>query len=474
MTLIGEDIEPGEFTLEDEFRVAAATASASRLRRVLPFFRGDGDLLLPKLGELDAASRRRVDIGRMFEEPDGWKPMLVDFLEASECEIDALVSQPFWRTTGYELALPCGHGANRRLRRGARAVCQVPRQRHPDGEELRPGVRHAVRATPLHRRAESTWRATTGAIETAISQYLDAYSAVLNLLAEAVCRRVRYSRSSTWIRSCLSVLALMTTCSTCECRCLAHGIRSSSRSASWSSTGSTLRQRRTAGLAKQHRRLASLFERVDGFRVIPGFDADSLGLDVSFAFPTSDPGWHLAVASGAFSALAGSTFGSLRGLGEELRRSQGLRSSLYLAGTDLWSESFVRSFQRSHPSRRQLGLRVSRGLDARPVVDSCARLLGDQRARSGRLGALLPGGIHLFLEERLDERQQLPWQQPAVFVYEALEGRPLLRELSPRHSLAPTTRRGASWRGFRAGPRKASPCPGGAIEARCSPCRSWT
>ena len=39
----------------------------------------------------------------------------------------------------------------------------------------------------------------------------------------------------------------------------------------------------------------------------------------------------------------------------------------------------------------------------------------------GRLGALLPGGIHLFLEERLDERQQLPWQQPAVFVYEALQ-----------------------------------------------------
>ena len=155
--------------------------------------------------------------------------------------------------------------------------------------------------------------------------------------------------------------------------------------------------------------------------MVPGFDADGPSLDVSFAFPTSDPGWHLAVASGAFSAMAGSTFGSLRGLGHELRRSQGLRSSLYLAGTDLWSESFVHSFHRSHPSRRLLGLRVSRGLDARPVVDSCVRLLGDQRAQSGRLGALLPGGIHLFLEERLDDRQQLPWQQPGVFVYEALQ-----------------------------------------------------
>ena len=69
VTLTGEDIEPGEFTLEDEFRVATATASTSRLRRVLPFFRGDGDFVLPKLGELDAASRRRMDLGRVFEGP---------------------------------------------------------------------------------------------------------------------------------------------------------------------------------------------------------------------------------------------------------------------------------------------------------------------------------------------------------------------------------------------------------------------
>ena len=258
-------------------------------------------------------------------------------------------------------------------------------------------------------------------IETAISQYLDAYSAVLNLLRDGslspgevftfvhldsvVLERTRADDNPLDLR--MSLLGPWHPLVVAKRFMVQHWIYAAAEE--------------NGRLAKQHRRLASLFERVDGFRVVPGFDADSLGLDVSFAFPTSDPGWHLAVASGAFSALAGSTFGSLRGFGEKLRRSQGLRSSLYLAGTDLWSESFVRSFQRSHPSRRQLGLRVSRGLDARPVVDSCARLLGDQRARSGRLGALLPGGIHLFLEERLDERQQLPWQQPAVFVYEALQ-----------------------------------------------------
>ena len=257
-------------------------------------------------------------------------------------------------------------------------------------------------------------------IETAISRYLDAYSAVLNLLRDGTLSpgevfTLVYLDSVVLERSGadddvldlrISLLGPWHPLVVAKRFMVQHWIYAAAEE--------------NGRLATQHRRLASLFERVDGFRVIPGFDTESLGLGVSFAFPTSDPGWHLAVASGAFSAMVASTFGSLRGFGEKLQRSQGLRSSLYLAGTDLWSESFVRSFQRSHPSRRQLGLRVSRGLDARPVVDSCARLLVDQRARSGRLGALLPGGIHLFLEEPLDDREPLAWRQPAVFVYEAL------------------------------------------------------
>ena len=274
-------------------------------------------------------------------------------------------------------------------------------------------------------------------IETAISQYLDAYSTVLNLLRDG-----RLSPGEVFSFVHLDSVVLVRTRADDDLLDLRvsllgpwHPLVVAKRFMvqHWIYAAAEENGR----LAKQYRRLASLFERVDGFRVIPGFDVDSLGLDVSLAFPTSDPGWHLAVASGAFSALAGSRFGSLRGFGEKLRRSQGLRSSLYLAATDLWSESFVRSFQRSHPSRRQLGIRVSRGLEARPVVDSCARLLGDQRARSGRLGALLPGGIHLFLEEHLDERQQLPWQQPAVFVYEALQDAPCYDNFHPDILLLP-------------------------------------
>ena len=420
VTLSGEDIEPGEFTLEDELRVATATASTSRLRRVLPFFRGHGDFVLPKLGELDTVSRRRMDLGREFEEPDGWKPIIVDFVEAAGNENDELVCQQFWRTAGPSQAFlrdmeptDAFDEALGRYAKCRKIVIQMARSYVR--EYATPSERPLYVVAPNHVARDDV------TIETAISHYLEAFSAIITLLRDGsfspgeiftfvhldsvVLERAPADDNVLDLR--ISLLGPWHPLVVSKRFMVQHWIYAAAEG--------------KGRLAKQHRRLATLFERVDGFRVVPGFDADSLSLDVSFAFPMSDPGWHLAVASSAFSAMAGSTFGSLRDFGEKLRRSLGLRSSLYLASTDLWSERFVRSFQRSHPSRRQLGLRVSRGLDARPVVDSCARLLADHRARSGRLGALLPGGIHLFLDERLDERQQLPWQQPAVFVYEALQ-----------------------------------------------------
>ena len=420
ITLVGEDIEPGEFTLEDELRVATAT-HASRLRRVLPFFRGgDGDFVLPKLGELDAASRRRMGLGGLFEKLDGWKPVLVDFVEGTESEIDALIVKPFCRSAESSPPLITDLSPTEQFEETLANYAQcrdtvIQLARNYAQRYATPSER------PLYIIVPNYVARDDAAIETAVSQYLDAYLAVLILLRDG-----SLSPGEVFTFVHLDSVVLDRTCANDDVLDLRmsllgpwHPLVVAKRYMvqHWIYAAAEENGR----LAKQYRWLASLFERVDGFRVVPGFDADSQGPDVSLAFPTSDPGWHLAVASGAFADLAGSTFGSLRGFGEKLRRSLGLRSSLYMAGSDLWSESFVRSFHRSHPSRRQLGLRVSRGLDARPVVDTCVRLLGDHRAHSGRLGAMLPGGIHLFLEESLDERRQLPWQQPAVFVYEALE-----------------------------------------------------
>ena len=361
-----------------------------------------------------------MDLGREFEEPDGWKPVIVDFVEAAGNDNEELVSQQFWRTAGPSQAFLRDMDPTAAFSQavGRYAECRnnvIQMARRYVQEYATPSER------PLYVVAPNYVARDEVTIETAISHYLEAYSAIMNLLRDGglspgeiftlvhldsvVLERAPADDNVLDLR--ISLLGPWHPLVVSKRFMVQHWIYAAADG--------------KGHLAKQHRRLVSLFERVDGFRIVPGFDADSLSLDVSFAFPMSDPGWHLAVASSAFSAIAGSTFGSLRDFGEKLRRSLGLRSSLYFASTDLWSESFIRSFQRSHPSRQQLGLRVSRGLDARPVVDSCARLLADRRARSGRLGALLPGGIHLLLEERLEERQQLPWQKPAVYVYEALQ-----------------------------------------------------
>ncbi len=417
ITLAGEDVEPGEFTLEDELRVATALSSSPRLRRVLPFFRGEGELILPKLGDLDAASRTRMDLARHFEEASGWKPVLLDFLARNGHSSEEVCERgSYWKTTGASPAflrdLDPADAVKSAITRYAacrEAILEVVKR--CVAEYATPSER------PLYVVAPNYVARDRDAIEQTVTKYLNAYSEILSLLDAP-----GLSPGELFTLVHLDMVVLE--------RGDAGDPQLDMRVALLGPWHPLVVAKRfmvqhwlylaAVSDEKQFRQLVSLFERVDGFRVVPGFDVDGLGLDTSFAFPTSDPGWHVALTAGAFQALAGTSFGSSRGLGERLRRSLGLKSSLYLAGTELWSESFVNSFHRSHPSRRQLGLRVSRGLDARPIADSCARLLEEKDGKPGSLGALLPGGIHLFLEERLEEREPLHWQRPMVFVYEEL------------------------------------------------------
>ncbi len=421
VTLSGRGIEAGEFTLEDELRVSILLGEQSRLGRVLPFFQGCSGSALPRLADADPAIRRRSQLARVFEQEDGWKPILVDFLEAADHGPFTLEAGQCCRSAGPIQGFLSDMTPSTPFREAIklyansrRAVIDIV-QRYVQGYAGRPDQ-------PLYVVAPNFIEQQSETIETAISDYLRSYAVVVDLLQGG-------GLSQGEVFTLVHLDSVVLENSVTERTSLDLGM---SLLGPWHPLVVAKRfmvqywiwaaADQNDPLARQHRRLVSLFEYVSGFRVMPGFDADSLGVDVSFAFPTSDPGWHLAVTSWAFSSLRTSGSHSLRGVGERLRRSLGLKSSLYLADTDVWSESFVRSFQRSHPSRRHLGIRVSRDLDARLVVDACARLLVDQKERPTYLGALLPGGIHIFLEDYLGEqRQRMPWRQPTVSVYEALD-----------------------------------------------------
>ena len=100
VTVEGTGEEPGEFTLEDELRVATATSNERRLRRVFPCFSGEGDaegLVLPVLGGINTNSRRRMDLAKHFETRSGWKPVILDFL--ADGPLPDVQENAFWKAT---------------------------------------------------------------------------------------------------------------------------------------------------------------------------------------------------------------------------------------------------------------------------------------------------------------------------------------------------------------------------------------
>lgn len=437
VTLVAADSEPGEFTLEDELRVATASSQASRLRRVLPFFRGEDDLILPRLGDVDSSSRGRMALAHQFEGNSGWRPILVDLLgdnvKAEEFLITGiLTTQPAARTPAFLRDADLGNEVE-----AAIATYDSSRQRLIDSVRefvqgyTTPSERPLCVVAPIYVASQRETR------EGILAEYLRAYEDVLRLLAEP-------GLTPPEVFTLVHLDSVVLECgeATDSQRDLSvsllgpwHPLVVAKRFMvqHWLHAAAEDEDR----LAKQHRRLASLFERVDGFRVIAAFHGEDLGLDLAFAFPTSDPGWHVAVSVAAFQALPGTSVANLRGLGQRLQSCLGLRSALYLAGTELWSESFLTSFQRSHPSRQQLGLRLKRGLQARPVVDSCCSLLDRSSGAHGALSALLPGGIHLFLEDRMEEREPLSWQRPMVFIYEQLPDEDCYSNFQPDILLLP-------------------------------------
>ena len=428
IALEGKDITAGEFTLEDELRVATATSMKSRLERVLPLFCKGEDLALPRLGDIDAASRKRMELARYFEGLAGWKPVALDFLASN-------APQPqegdYWRSPAGGLQFLMHEIPS------DTALSAVRRYEESRGNLMRDAeLRRETYATPTDRPlyvVVSNYVASDeGATEQAVCGYLSAYSEVLALLCSP-----SLGAADIFLLSHLDSIVLDNSGQESEaidlkCALLGpwHPLVVAKRFLTQKSIYEIATSDASSG--KKHRGLVSLFDRLDGFRVVPGSDIDSPGLvETFFAFPTSDPGWHFALSDGGMRSLSGAGPEGLQGIGDTLRRRLGLTSSLCLADAEIWSESFLRGYHRAHPSKRQLGIRVGNGIHAKQIVDSCARMLHDPRGRATPFGDLLPGGVHLFLSDRLEDRRPLDWRRPMVHVYEQVQDEKCYEEFAP-------------------------------------------
>ena len=61
------DIEKGEFTLEDEIRIAISVGSAKRLKDLTDLFEGKSTEHYPALGKVDDSSRRRSTLANLLK-----------------------------------------------------------------------------------------------------------------------------------------------------------------------------------------------------------------------------------------------------------------------------------------------------------------------------------------------------------------------------------------------------------------------
>ena len=434
ITLEGKDISVGEFTLEDELRVATATSAKSRLERALPLFCSGEDLALPRLGDIDAASRKRMELARYFEGPAGWKPVALDFLASS---VQQTHEGDYWRAPAGGLQFLMHEVPSDTALNAVRGYEESRGKLMRDAE-----LRRKTYATPTDRPlyvVVSNYVANDeGATEQSVCEYLSAYSQVLELLCSP-----NLGNADIFLLSHLDSVVLDNSgqeSTAIDLKCALLGPWHPLVIAKRFLTQKSIYEIATSKVAseKKHRGLVSLFDRLDGFRVVPGSDIDSPGLvETFFAFPTSDPGWHFALSSGGLMSLSGAGPHGIQDIGNTLRRRLGLTSSLCLSDAEVWSESFLRGYHQAHPSKRQLGIRVGNGVHAKQIVDSCARMLHDTEGRATRFGDLLPGGVHLFLSGRLEDRRPLNWRRPMVHVYEQIQDEKCYAEFAPDILLLP-------------------------------------
>lgn len=438
ITLVGGRMRFGECTLEDEFRVAAASSGyrSARLARVQPFFQGGDNLILPQLCQPDEQSARRMALARFFESESGWKPVVVDFLHPSDWHSRDVVDDCCCRSIGIRQAFWREAQPSNRVS-AVLTKYQLSRSLVLKTAKEYVGSYRSTSERPTYVVAPIFVEESADAMASALVGYLSAYVEVLSLLHE---EPLQHHEVFTLVHLDSVVLD-------------DGGLKRSSLNLRMSLMGPwhplvvakrymvqdcilrAVQDRRPASRA--HRRLVPLFERVDAFRVVPGFSPNTGDLGISFAFPTSDPGWHVVLNGKAFEGVRLTAFRSLRGLGQQLRGAIGLQSSFYPVGSELWSDSFVKAFLRSHPSRRQLTLRVGSGLDGRQIAESCARILEEDGTDGIPLGTLVPGGIHILLKEKLNSRAPFQWEEPTIFVYEGLCDTQCFKSFNPDIMLLP-------------------------------------
>ncbi len=408
-----KDVIRGQFTLEDELRVQIAGPRDSNLQELISLFREDSNEPYRRLGKVNDQSRRRTLLANDLTSEGGWRPLVVNLLSSNLGNADLIGNYIASRgrvvAPGFNnLSMPqpaVDLLGEYRASRYQLIETILDALRHTDIKQ-----EHPVYSThPVFLHSESDIR------ENQLRAYLHAYQKVLAYVNQQ-------QPELEW--SQLFALVYLD--------CVVHWDETSLRNSfilagPWHPLVLAKRYMVQAALfrradklthreGKSFRQLVNLLKQTEGFMWLPGLHRNDRILEPLKAGPTSDPGWHLAIKQDLATIVTQSDLGSLTVLLDQINDNLGLESHLFQGYTEDIAVSSVVNFMRAYPSRRSIGIHLKRGYSANEIMFSLENLLHEEDGPSIE-GGQVPGGIHLYTEDKLEGVERIHRTDPPILMY---------------------------------------------------------
>lgn len=426
-----EDIDRGEFTLEDELRQLQVEVKKDRLGEVLKRYTGKINDAYSRLGGLTEQARRKIRFAKCFEDRDGWKPILADLLKP---------------TAG--TAESCGTFARKIDGSDASAIEAVAL---PDDAldtlrqyaEKRDAFRKVVLSTlntsgiafehpeyavfPVYLTEESSQGQD---LEHMLSNYLAAYGRLQKYLLEN-------SNRLDWEQ--IFILTYVD--------CLVQWRDDVSKNAffligPWHPLVVAKRflvQRALVMRAKrmieqndrEFHELVGLLAQTSGFHWYPCLKADYAALEPAYVTPTSDPGWHLAFKR---RVTESNRTGVLADLLEEysraIRDNLGLEAQVHLPSSGTMVGTVLSSYMRTFPSKRHVGVYFPVGFRGENEVVIADQFLHTEEGPT-HAGLQFMGGLNLIFSDTPSIPEDVSWTKPPLRVFRYEDQKKCLEEQHP-------------------------------------------
>jgi len=422
------DIEKGEYTLEDEIRIAISGGSEKRLKDLTDLFEGKSTEPYPALGQIDDSSRRRSTLAQFMTNPRGWRPLLTNLLVPDHKSSGSLGDfiQYFGRVEGEAFkTLTFSDEALSLLKDYSNTRDAIRQEIDSFLSTSSTIIEHPMYASHpvfVHQKAAQ--------MESLLKGYLDVYRKIL-VYADDKQDGLEWSQ--------LFVLTHLD--------CVVHWDNSRLRNAiyligPWHPLVLAKRFMVQAALfsrayrvlkvkdGKTFRHLSFLLGGVQGFRWGLGMSADDRLIEPTHVIVTSDPGWHLALKKNTPELAAKELYGALSDITDVLRQNYGIVVMVGTGSNKTLAVTCLSSYLRAFPSRRSIGIRVRRGYEDSDILRNIDDYIHTDEGAT-EIGKQLPGGIRLYFEEQIKSEIDARWIDPPLYVYRFEDDEECLAETFP-------------------------------------------